>query len=248
MPEALRQSLIRFFRVSETPTPPPGINLKTFRAAPNFFKYSLLGWFGQLLLIGALTLAAGLSFLGALNGSNDDPEALFVNGFFLFALGLSLISLFFKLLTLRLDYEFRWYMITDSGLRIREGIMSVHEITMAFKNIQNVTINQGPLQRLLGISDLVVQTAGGSTVATQGSQQQGVVSSHTGYFRGVDNAEEIRDMMMTRLRKVKGAGLNPEPEKRKPTTDSRGLSATSMAALREAAQEARLLSEFVRSR
>ena len=247
MPEALKNLLIRLFRVSKTPTPPSGKDLKTFRAAPNYFKYSLLSWLVQLLITCAVFVVSTIIFVSSLEERGEATfEAKLTAGVFLLAVSFGLVSLFFRFLTLRLDYEFRWYMVTDSGLRIREGILTVHEITMAFKNIQNVTINQGPIQRLLGISDLVVQTAGGSSPATQGNQQQGVVSSHTGYFRGVDNAEDIRDVIMARLRKVKGAGLHTESEK--PTPVRGRLRKESMEALRAAAAEARHLKEAIANR
>ena len=37
----------------------------------------------------------------------------------------------------------------------------VLETTITFENIQNVTVQQGPLQRLFGIADVRVDTAGG---------------------------------------------------------------------------------------
>jgi uncharacterized membrane protein YdbT with pleckstrin-like domain len=244
MPEALKQKLIQFFHISETPAPPPGNDLKTFRAAPNYFKYSLIGWAFQLLFTSGFFLFSVVALIAAVNESDGATEDFIFGAIWTVVLGFALASCLLTFLTLRLDYEFRWYMVTDSGLRIREGIVSVHEITMAFKNIQNVTINQGPFQRLLGISDLVVQTAGGSSMATQGGQNQGVVSSHTGYFRGVDNAEEIRDIIMARLRKVKGQGLAQDVE-RASKRSGKGLSQQSLGALRQAAEEARLLREVV---
>ena len=61
----------------------------------------------------------------------------------------------------KLDYEMRWYMVTDISLRIRHGIWKVNESTMSFANIQQVEVSQGPLQRLLGLADVKVQSAGG---------------------------------------------------------------------------------------
>jgi len=238
MPKALRHLLIQIFQVSEEPNPPAGKNLKTFRASPNYFKYSLLTWGIQLLFTCLFIVVTLVSMAGDSESSMADRWVLVIG---LLLAAFAGVPLLIRLLTLRLDYEFRWYMITDSGLRIREGIAQVHEITMAFKNIQNITISQGPIQRLLGISDLVVQTAGGSSAATQNNQNQGVVSSHTGYFRGVDNAEEIRDMMMTRLREAKQdsktASVRPSREKSKRSA----LSGQALGALREAAREASLL-------
>ena len=63
--------------------------------------------------------------------------------------------------SLRLNYEMRWYKVTDRSLRIRAGVWNVHEMTMTFANVQNISITQGPLERLFGISDVRVETAGG---------------------------------------------------------------------------------------
>ena len=89
------------------------------------------------------------------------------------------------------------YMITDTSLRIREGLIVVRERTMTFANIQNLSICQGPLQRLLGIADLKVRTAGGGGGQGQGqgqAEKTGSANMHLGYFRGVDNAAEIREL------------------------------------------------------
>ena len=82
-------------------------------------------------------------------------------------LTLAVIRVFVRLLVIKLDYELRWYLITDRSLRIREGIWSVREITLTFANVQNVSVTQGPVQRLFGVSEVVVETAGGG-----GGQQQ----------------------------------------------------------------------------
>ena len=62
---------------------------------------------------------------------------------------------------MRLDYEQRWYVVTDRSLRLRTGVWSVREMTMSFANLQQITVTQGPLQRLLGLADVRFQSAGG---------------------------------------------------------------------------------------
>jgi uncharacterized membrane protein YdbT with pleckstrin-like domain len=122
---------------------------------------------------------------------------------------LFIIQLPFSFFLVVLDWEMRWYIVTDRSLRIREGVMRVKEMTMTFANVQEVSIRQGPLQRLLGFSDLRVRTAGGG--ATSGppakQRQQEAHSLHIGYFHGVDNAGEIRDLILERLKQLRDAGL-----------------------------------------
>jgi hypothetical protein len=83
-------------------------------------------------------------------------------------------------------------------------------MTMTFANIQQISIRQGPLQRILGIADLEVRTAGGGSNDTAGHRagNGGTGNSmHLGYFRGVTNAPEIRDLMLDRLQQWRDTGL-----------------------------------------
>lgn len=106
---------------------------------------------------------------------------------------------------LRLDYELRWYMVTDRSLRIRSGIWKLKETTMSFANLQQVVVTQGPLQRLLSISDVRVQSAGGGGASKEHTRHDD--SLHVGIFHGVDNAREIRDLIQGRLRQFRESGL-----------------------------------------
>ncbi len=114
----------------------------------------------------------------------------------------------------RLDFEMRWYVVTDRSLRIRTGVWSVQESTMSFANLQQVEVSQGPLQRLLGLADVKVQSAGGSD-NPHGKPQDDL---HTGHFHGVDNAHEIRDLIQERLRRFRESGLGDPEEIRQAAT------------------------------
>lgn len=116
----------------------------------------------------------------------------------------------------RLDYELRWYMVTDRSLRIRHGVWKVSESTMSFANIQQVVVTQGPLQRLLGLSDVRVQSAGGGGGGSGGGEGEHHGHDddmHLGLFRGVTNAPEIRDLILDRLRHFRESGLGDPDEK-----------------------------------
>ena len=113
---------------------------------------------------------------------------------------------------MRLDYDQRWYVVTDRSLRLRTGIWSVREMTMSFANLQQITVTQGPLQRLLGLADVRVQSAGGGGMES-GKHGAAQHSLHTGYFHAVDNAEEIRDLITKRLRQFRESGLGDPDEK-----------------------------------
>jgi hypothetical protein len=109
---------------------------------------------------------------------------------------------------LRLEYEQRWYIVTDRSLRIRFGIVTVRESTMSFANLQQVEVTQGPLQRLLGLADVRVQSAGGGGGRSESQPGKAATESlHAGVFRGVEHASEIRDLILERLRQFRAAGL-----------------------------------------
>ncbi len=105
----------------------------------------------------------------------------------------------------RFDYEMRWYLVTDRSLRIRHGIWKLEESTMSFINIQQVVVSQGPLQRLLGLGDVRVQSAGGGNIDPHGKHD--VDTLHAAIFHAVDNANEIRDLILARLRQFRASGL-----------------------------------------
>jgi len=207
-PGRTQTAFLRLLKVPPRPDAPAGApgSVRVFRAARNFLYYRLVGW--GVKQVGALWgLIAGLAVIGYLPEFPYDHwlHRAEIFGIFTFAAQLP-----FTFVGTLFDYRLRWYIVTDRSLRVREGIFKVNERTMSFANIQNLAVNQGPLQRLLGIFDLEVKSAGG------GEKQQGKEEGddlHTGYFRGVENAEEIKRLILDRLRRLRDSGLgDPEEE------------------------------------
>lgn len=120
------------------------------------------------------------------------------------AIALFILQIPVTLAATRLEFEQHWYIVTDRSLRIRTGIFQLTESTMSFANIQQVEVKQGPLQRLLGLADVRVQSAGGGGALDEKHQHD---SLHTGVFHSVENAPEIRDLILERLRQFRQAGL-----------------------------------------
>ena len=250
---ALERTLVRWLRVPARPHPPAGSpgTLRVFNAAPGFYRYRLATWTVKQLgtvvglvagLVALRTVSFHIPYLGL--DLIKIVEAVGIASF--------LVQLPLSYLMIGLDYRYRWYMVSDTSLRIREGLFRVREQTMTHANIQNLSVHQGPLQRLFGISDLRVRTAGGGTQAG-GSDHEGseAANMHLGYFRGVDNATEIRDLIMDRMRRLKGSGLgDPDEPENGPVhvgipvrDDSNDLA----AAARELLEEARRLRSTVTS-
>jgi membrane protein YdbS with pleckstrin-like domain len=229
---------------SEPPTPPAGSpgSEKTFRASKNLLRFNLVtglfGLSGALLgeLIGlAVTLAAG-----------NVTAAV--------GLGIALVPTFlllmFSYFMIRLDYDLRYYVITDRSLRIRHGWFILQESTYTYANVQNLKIHQGPVDRLLGIANLEIQTAGGAMVMPN-AQQPGMMQHH-GMLVGIENAEQVRDLILALLKKYRDAGLGDTDDARraalaaaKPAGPAGSLSPDAMARLREVLDEARALKASV---
>ena len=259
MLELLQRLIRRLLKVPPEPDPPLGrpASVRVFRAAPGFLRYRLLGWGWK--QVGALVgLLAGLAFFQSVAGEmGEAPGVLgwlpwtWLEYLEYLALAGFVLQVFYSLVLVLLDYRYRWYMVTDRSLRIREGLWKVQERTMTFSNVQNVTIRQGPLQRLFGIADLRVQTAGGGGKLGDESEQSSGDQLHVGYFRGVANADEIRDAVLARLRRLRGSGLGdpeePEPEP-EPAPAAMEPGAAALAAAREVLAEARSLSAALRPR
>jgi hypothetical protein len=146
----------------------------------------------------------------------------------------------------RLDWEQRWYIVTDRSLRIRTGLTTVLESTMSFANIQQVVVTQGPLQRLLGLADVRVQSAGGAGEVAEA--HSGQPSLHTGTFHGVEHAQEIRDLILERLRLFRQAGLGDPDDHPLSSGEPATGSGQALAAAGELLAEVRELRAALRTR
>ena len=98
----------------------------------------------------------------------------------------------------RLTYHFWRYQLTDNALKIERGVIWKKYISIPFERIQNVDIYRGLWARILGLSDLQIQTAGYSAVARRGSLSEGNLP---GLAPKV--AEEMREELIRRIKGTK---------------------------------------------
>lgn len=205
----IRNYLLDLLCVPHSPSVPPAgshDSIQIFRAAPAFFKYMLFKRILPLLSIMIGEIFAAIELLKI--GSSPWIIALVA---VLATLAACKLPLFY-LLT-RLEYDMRFYIITDRSLRIRDGILTLREVTLTFANIQNMKIEQGPIQRLFGIYDLVVETAGGAGVIINNENTGHSMLMHQAVFRGIGRPAELRDMIMNHLKKIGCSGLGDHDDK-----------------------------------
>jgi len=147
---------------------------------------------------------------------------------------------------LHLRYDTTWYVLTDRSLRIRRGIWVIHETTITFENVQNVEVAQGPVQRFFGIADVIVQTAGGGASRKTSHGGEKATGAHVGVLQGLDNAAEVRDLILDRVRRSRTTGLGDEhaiPSAHATHAPRSDYSTAHLAVLREIRDETRRLAE-----
>ncbi len=220
-----------WFKVpAEPPTLPaePPEDVTSFRPAPGFLRYlKFMFWLVLTIIDGAilvvwLVILFAVPWLGML--------------LFLPAAAVAILPDIVAYVAIHLRYDTTWYVIGRRSLRIRRGIWIINETTITFENVQNIHITQGPLQRYFGIADLVVETAGGGGGGH--GKGEAALATHVGMIEGIDNAQELRALILGRLRQSQSAGLgDDDPDESR----AAGFTAEHLAVLREIRDTARQL-------
>jgi membrane protein YdbS with pleckstrin-like domain len=207
MLDPVRRTLASILRVDVAPPEAPaGEKPRVFRASEQHLRYLYLAWMAK----HGFAWTVGLGSVGAACVAivmEGDP--LWIVAALAVPAGLAFVlAVVLGWLSIRIDWEMRWYVLTDRSLRIREGVFLLREVTLTLANVQEIKIQQGPVQRLLGIADLVVDTAGGGgAAAARGRGGDGSVHGHQGVLRGIEDVAGLRKLIEERARASRGAGL-----------------------------------------
>ncbi|MCP4902761.1 MAG: PH domain-containing protein [bacterium] len=220
----IRTLLAYLLQLPPTPEPPHGDEgaIQIFKPSRRYLQLRTVRWvlvqlssaFGLVVALNWRSIPGSMAFV---EGVQLGPLTLgsFLGGWLFHlieAWGVTffLLQIPITLASIRLDYEMRWYLVTDRSLRIREGLKTVRERTMTFANVQNLTIRQNPIQRLFGISDLKVRSAGGGSSSEESGSDEEETSDkglHLAVFRGIENAAEVRDLVLSHLKQLRSSGI-----------------------------------------
>ncbi len=107
--------------------------------------------------------------------------------------------LYFRYHTLRYTFD-------EEGIHMRVGILFRREVNLTYARIQDIHLRSGFLQRWLGLADIQIQTASGSSDAEL-------------VIEGFKEYEAIRDFLYTRMRGYHATG----------TTSANAITAPPMA-------------------
>ena len=203
---ALERRVLRLLSVPAAPEIPDGsaASVRVFRAGDNYYAWLVIKWaaVGVVAFVG-LTSAS----LAGLQIMRQAPRwgQVGVSAVLLVAWSVLAMTAVLTFLARRLNFRMRWYIVTDRSLRLRSGIFVVDELTMTYRNIQEIRVTSGPLQHALGLATVEVHAAGGGGDGKHGG------GGHVGRLEGLSNANDIRDLMVDRLRQYRDAGLGDAP-------------------------------------
>lgn len=204
--------------------------LRVLRADNSYWSYLLLGW-----LIYAITWVLSIS-IGIIVILVASPLFMWLAIPVVMFAFVKAVVLF---VVMRIDYELRWYIITDTSVTVRQGAWTIREITVSYQNIQNVSVSQGPLERYFGFANLKIETAGNAGTGKHGKGS----NPNQAILRGIINSQQIRDKILENLRTFRNSGLG-DPDDIEPK-QSEEANANRIMLLREIEQEAILLHKTV---
>jgi membrane protein YdbS with pleckstrin-like domain len=197
--------LTRWFKVPQHPPELPARadeHVDAFRPSLGFLRYlKLKFWIG--LFVVDLAILVGwvvVLLVSRTAGLILAPVALVV----------AVVPDIIAYVAIHLRYDTTWYVMSQRSLRIRRGIWVIHETTITFENVQNVAVRQGPIQRLFGIANILVDTAGGGAEAQHGAHGARHAVAHRGLIEGISEPQRLRDLILRRLRGTRSTGLGDE--------------------------------------
>ena len=122
--------------------------IKSFHPSPNWLRLRRLQIIVGTLV--ALLVNVAVFFAQMMTSSSFTPlVSIFEwSNINLFLAPIFLLAGLFRLITLRLQYDCTWYVLTERALRIRRGLILIRETTITYANIQNISLQQGPLESI----------------------------------------------------------------------------------------------------
>lgn len=163
-------------------------------------------FFSQLLLIGGLcVLLPFLSVIvGALFALQEEGQVGLpwivgvVRSPWGWVIFILLLYVAFCYIWAKWTYQFWGYELGKEAVKIEKGVIWKKYISIPYERIQNVDIYRGVFARILGLSDLQIQTAGYSGYGQYGRGTEGRLPG-----LDIQVAEKLRDKL---IKKVKGTG------------------------------------------
>jgi len=123
------------------------------------------------------------------------------SSFFELLIGIAIAIILLDYIWAYLTYYFWRYEVDSKVLKIESGVIWKKFVSIPYERIQNVEIHRGPIARILGLSDVQVQTAGYSGRRFAEGRIPGILK---------EEAEKLKEELIERIKKAKeetAAGL-----------------------------------------
>lgn len=157
-----------------------------------FFRFLLFGLF-------ILIFAFGWS-VEFITSFFDDTLTITV--ILLWSALLFILYLIFSWVWAKLTYNLFLYQLSEDSFKKEQGVIWKKYVSIPYERIQNVDIHRGVVARILGLSDLYIQTAGSSAVV-YGRRMSGI--GVEGYLPGLNKAvaEQLREELIKKAKSSK---------------------------------------------
>ena len=122
-----------------------------------------------------------------------------INKLFLLPVIIFALYIVFCYIWAKLTYRFWAYEITEDTYKMEQGVIWKRYVSIPYERIQNIDIHRGVIARLLGLSELRIQTAG------FGGAQGRWGASTEGKLPGIERekAEQLREQLISRVKGTK---------------------------------------------
>ena len=167
-----------------------------------FFISYILRWLVVIIFLSIWGLAFFNGFVKTLDANSSEVSY----GFLAWLWAIIPVFIILCFVWAKLTYHYYRYELTDIGFRKELGVITKKYITIPYDRIQNVDINRGILARILGLSDLQIQTAGASVTVGRYGMSGGGAEGRLPALAW-DVAEQVRDELIQRARAPKNQGL-----------------------------------------
>ncbi len=110
-------------------------------------------------------------------------------------ISLGLIAIFLGIISSIIKYFGTTYTITDYSIRLRHGLIARNEISIPYKSIEDVDLDQSILFRFLGLCHLIILSAGTDDEVDK-TDGTGVRSSQIFHMIDSDIAIKLREFLL----------------------------------------------------
>jgi uncharacterized membrane protein YdbT with pleckstrin-like domain len=118
----------------------------------------------------------------------------FIEQYLLYFIFMLIFLTFIFFYYIELKFKSYYYMITESEIIFRKGIINTIKNVVPFRDIQNLNIEKNILERVLGIMNLRIETAGSNALESEIM------------IPGIENDDDIVYKIRKRMEEIKGSG------------------------------------------